>query len=486
MTSTESLDVVIVGAGISGINTAHYLQTRGPEGYTYTILEGRPRLGGTWDLFQYPGIRSDSDIFTFGFSWNPWPGDNPIASGDKICSYLSQSAAISGIDKKIRFNHKVQNADWSSEKSRWLLRVGTPDGGSKKISAKFLVLSTGYYHYDQPLKTIIPGIERFQGQVIKPQHWSKDVQYTNKNVVIIGSGATAITLLPNMAEDARHVTMLQRSPSYIFSLKSKQGLLTKAIRRFLPRWISGIFMRWQFILLANFMYFFCQWLPGRAKKVIKAAAREQLPPNYDLDTHFKPRYNPWDQRLCLCPDGDFFDAIRSTKASITTDTINTVTESSIQLQSGQELKPDIIVAATGLQLRFAGGIELTVDGKPLNAPSKYAFKGAMVQDAPNLAFVLGYANASWTLGAEATGVFLTRLWNTMEKKGIKAVIPRADSEETGKWKPRPPLDLNSTYIKEGQKDMPRGGEGMWAPRRNYIKDIYLATWPNILQGLETR
>lgn len=483
MASKESLDVVIVGAGISGINTAHYLQTKGPKGYTYTILEGRPRLGGTWDLFQYPGIRSDSDIFTFGFSWNPWKGKAPIAAGDKICAYLSESAAKSGIDKKIRYNHKVLKADWSSTNSRWTLQVRTHDGGVKEILAKFLVLGTGYYHYDQPLETIIPGIEKFKGQVIKPQHWPKDISYTNKNVVIIGSGATAITLLPSMAQDARHVTMLQRSPSYIFSMPSAQGPMTKAIRTFLPKWFSARFVRWQFLVIANIMYFFCQWLPGLSKKIIKGAAKEQLPANYKLEPHFSPRYNPWDQRLCLCPDGDFYDAIRSTKASITTDTIKTVTEESIELVSGEALRPDIIVAATGLKLQFAGGIDLTVDGKPLNAPSKYTLKGAMVQDAPNLAFVLGYANASWTLGAEATGVFLARLWNTMEKKRIKAVIPR--SSDASRMKSHPPLDLTSTYIKEGQKDMPKGGDGLWAPRRNYIKDIYLATWPNVLQGMET-
>lgn len=483
MASKESLDVVIVGAGISGINTAHYLQTKGPQGYTYTILEGRPRLGGTWDLFQYPGIRSDSDIFTFGFSWNPWQGETPITSGDKICAYLSESAAKSGVDKNIRYSHKVKKADWSSSNSRWTLQVRTSDGGSKAISAKFLVLGTGYYHYDQPLETIIPGIEKFKGQVIKPQHWPKDAQYTNKNVVIIGSGATAITLLPNMAVDARHVTMLQRSPSYIFSLWSKQGPVVKAVRKFLPRWFSGRFMRWQFLVLANFMYFFCQLLPGLSKRVIGGAAKAQLPPNYKLEPHFKPRYNPWDQRLCLCPDGDFFDAIRSTKASVTTDTIKTLTEDSIELESGDVLRPDVIVAATGLKLQFAGGIELTLDGEPLNAPSKFAFKGAMVQDAPNLAFVLGYANASWTLGAEATGVFLTRLWNTMEKKRIKSVTPRAPDAE--QMKTLPPLGLTSTYVKEGKKDLPKGGEGLWAPRRNYIKDIYLATWPDVLQGMET-
>lgn len=245
-------------------------------------------------------------------------------------------------------------------------------------------------------------------------------------------------------------------------------------------------MRWQFIAVANFMFFFCQWLPGLAKKVIKGAARQRLPPNYKLEPHFKPRYNPWDQRLCLCPDGDFFDAIRSTKASVATDTISTITEDAIKLQSGKSLRPDVIVAATGLKLQFAGGIDLTVDGEALNAPSKFALKGAMVQDAPNLAFVLGYANASWTLGAEATGVFLTRLWNAMEKKRIKSVTPRAD--DTQGWEPLPPLDVSSTYMKAGESNMPRGarGQGTWAPRRNYIKDWYLAAWPNVLQDMEVR
>lgn len=486
MGTVESFDVLIVGAGISGINTAHYLQSKGPPGLSYSILERRGRIGGTWDLFQYPGIRSDSDIFTFGFSWNPWRGDTPITSGSKICAYLSESAAKSEIDRNIRFYHHVLSADWNSRSSTWNVKAKKGDGEGQDIEyrARFLVMGTGYYDYDQPLETTIPGIKSFNGPVVQPQFWPSDLNYINKDVVVIGSGATAVTLVPNLAEDARHTTMLQRSPSYIFSVPMKPRPLMRLLRSILPLSIVGRILRTQFTLIASFMYHFCQWFPKASRRLIRAAAKKRLPPDYNLDPHFSPRYNPWDQRLCLCPDGDFYTAIRSTKASVVTDVISEVTEDSIQLRSGEVLHPDIIVAATGLKLCFAGNIALSIDGETYDPSTKFAFKGCMLQDAPNLAFVIGYANASWTLGAEATAVFLTRLWSTMASKKINAVIPRVN--DTEKMKEFPPLGLNSTYVQVGAKRMPKGGEGLWAPRRDYISDIHQATWTSALEGLETR
>jgi cation diffusion facilitator CzcD-associated flavoprotein CzcO len=485
--TSESLDVLIVGAGISGINTAHYLQSRGPAGLTYTILERRGRMGGTWDLFQYPGIRSDSDIFTFGFSWNPWKGDVPIVSGPKICAYLNESAALSGIDTKIRYYHRVISADWSSESSTWSVKAkrGKDDEEGKEVvyRAKFIVLGTGYYDYDQPFETTIPGIESFKGPVIQPQFWPSDLNYTNKDVVVIGSGATAVTLVPSLAEDAKHTTMLQRSPTYIYSLPMKANLLTKLIRWLLPRKFTGHILRMHFALRQALLYHYCQWFPKAARRLIMGRAKKQLPPGYKVDPHFNPRYGPWDQRLCFVPDGDFFAAIRSRKASVVTDTIDTVTEDSIRLRSGEVLRPEIIVASTGIKLSFAGGIKISIDGVPYDPASKYAFKACMLQDAPNLAFIIGYANASWTLGAESTAVFLTRLWSTMASKDIKAVVPRAQNPE--KMEPLPPLGLTSTYVKAGAKHMPMGGEGLWAPRRNHLRDMYDATWCSVLEGLET-
>ncbi|KAG9255621.1 uncharacterized protein F5Z01DRAFT_550060 [Emericellopsis atlantica] len=494
--ATEKLDVIIVGAGISGINTAYYLQARGPVNTTYAILEGRGRLGGTWDLFQYPGIRSDSDVFTFGFSWNPWKGTKPIRQGPNIWAYLNESAAKEGIDKKIRYHQKVVAADWNSQAERWTLRVRKIHEGAKEheheeeeevlYETKFLVLGTGYYNYEQPLETIIPGIQDFKGPVIRPQHWPQDLDYVNKNVVVIGSGATAITLVPSMAEDARKVTMLQRSPSYLISMASSQSILMRCLWALLPTAVMSRIQRLRFMAFSNVTYFFCQWFPRAAKRFIKARTMAQLPANYPFEPHFKPRYNPWDQRMCLCPDGDFFAALRSTKADIVTDTIEQVTDNAIRLHSGKTLRPDIIVAATGLKLLFAGGMALTIDGQPLDAPSKFTFKGAMLQDAPNLAFVMGYANASWTLGAEATAIFLTRLWHGMRKKGIRVVTPRGTHLERTTMETQPLLPLSSSYVHKGAKDMPKGGTGVWAPRRNFVKDLFLARTTDPLQGLEVR
>lgn len=484
----ESFDVLIVGAGISGINTAHAVQSRGPPGLTYAVLERRGRIGGTWDLFQYPGIRSDSDVFTFGFSWNPWQGNRPIATGDKICAYLNESAAKSGIDKNIRFYENVLSADWSSESSTWNVKVkkGGDEGVEIEYRAKFLVVGTGYYDHDEPLKTTIPGLQSFKGSVVHPQFWPSDLNYINKDVVVIGSGATAVTLVPSMAQDARHVTMLQRSPSYIVSLSASKWMkfIMWTLRTVLPRMIAGHMMRNYFAFYASYLYHLCQWFPKVARKALQEGSKKQLPPGYDINPDFVPRYGPWDQRLCMCPDGDFYSAIRSTKASVVTDVIREVTEDSIHLQSGKVLRPDIIVTATGLKVMFAGKMRFSIDGEPYDPTSKFALKGCMLQDAPNLSYVFGYASSSWTLGAESTGLFLTRLWNLMSSQKIKVVIPRA--KDADKMSVFGQMDLSSTYLQVGVRSLPKAGEGLWAPRKNYLKGMYQAAWPSPLQGLELR
>ncbi|KAK1590455.1 uncharacterized protein LY79DRAFT_607469 [Colletotrichum navitas] len=479
----ETFDYIIVGAGLSGINTAYYLQTNGPPNATYAIMEGRSRLGGTWDLFRYPGIRSDSDIYTFGFSWNPWKGDKPLAEGPDICSYLAKSASMHGIDRHIRYQHRVVSADWDSDTSRWVLQVTTGDEKIKTFSARFVVLGTGYYDYKEPLAAEIPGIQDFKGQVIHPQFWPEDLDYRNKNIVIVGSGATAITLLPNIATDAAHVTMLQRSPGYIFSMPSRRGLLSKFFMSVLPRSFTARFLRIQYFILSTLLYYYCRQFPKAARRLLVGAAKMQLPPNVPVDPHFKPRYNPWDQRLCVCPDADFYAALRSGKSDVVTDAIDRVTDSEIVLKGGATLRPDIIITATGLRIRFAGSISISVDGVPVDVSTKYSYKACMLQDVPNMAYVFGYANASWTLGAEATSSYLVRLWRAMDAKGVRSVTPQPENLN---MKRHVAVNLNSTYLQNAMKVFPRFGTGIWAPRTNYLVDLWKATMGDVFRGLQVR
>ncbi|KAK1621471.1 hypothetical protein BDP81DRAFT_336672 [Colletotrichum phormii] len=483
----EIYDYVIIGSGISGINTAYYLQAHGPKNASYAILEGRPRMGGTWDLFQYPGIRSDSDIYTFGFSWNPWKGQDPLAGGPEIRAYLEESAQAHGIDRHIKYNHQVASADWNSATCRWILKATAPGEGEKQntktIGARFVVLGTGYYDYERPLAAVIPGIDTFEGQVIHPQFWPKDLDYSNKNVVIIGSGATAVTLLPNIATDAARVTMLQRSPTYIIGMPSRKGGLQSFMLSILPKAVSSRILRVQYFMLSCYLYYYCRWFPASAKRFLLGAAQKQLPPNIPLDPHFKPRYKPWEQRLCLCPNADFYQALRSGKADIVTDTIEEVTSSGIVLTSGRVLRPDIIVTATGLRIRFAGSIAISVDGRRVDPNKQFAFKGCMLQDLPNLAYVFGYANASWTLGAEATSSYLVRLWRGMEKKKLRSVTPSLEDPD---MKPLPMIPLQSTYVRNAAKVFPKAGSGRWAPRKNYLMDLWTAMTSDVFAGMKVQ
>ncbi|KAL3256481.1 hypothetical protein ABHI18_007566 [Aspergillus niger] len=472
------LDVVIVGAGISGINAAYRIQSQFPN-YRYTILEARDALGGTWDFFKYPGIRSDSDLFSFGFSWFPWDGNSPIAEAPSIVSYLHRATRKHGIDKKIRYQHRLLGADWSSSDQLWSLTVDH-DGQSRALTARFVIFGTGYYDYRQPLEADIPNLSRFTGEVIHPQFWPESLDYSNKNIVVVGSGATAITLIPKLAEKAARVTMLQRSPTYILSLPNSNRSWYSYI---LPAALSRRIQRITWFISGHLFFLFCRTFPTIARFLLRLSVSGQLPAHVPHSPHFKPRYNPWDQRLCICPDGDFFRALHTGHADVKTDTISTVTESGVELSSGDSLSADIIVTATGLRLLIAGGASVTVDGEPIHIPSKFLWHGMMMQDLPNAAFVIGYTNASWTLGADATALFVCRLLKQLETAGAKVAIPRLQPGEAGSLKERPLLNFNSTYITRASGALPKAADrGPWVSRGNYLRDVWFAEHGN-LDGL---
>lgn len=480
MPHSSAYDVVIVGAGISGINVAYHLQRNFPK-LKYKILEGRSNIGGTWDLFRYPGIRSDTDLHTFGFGWNMWNENRAIADGSSIAQYLKTSAKKEGIYDQIIFNHLVKAANWSSELQSWDLRVENTTA-TLNIQTRFLVLGTGYYDYEEPLNPEIPGLStEFKNTVAHPQFWPEDLDYEKKNVVIIGSGATAITLLPNIAKKAAHVTMLQRSPTYIMSISNVTG--NSWYHKLLPRSWSFRIDRVMFMWAIIFLYNMCRLFPESSRRKLQAAMRKELPKHVPLDPNFTPRYKPWDQRVCFAPDGDFFQSIRNGKAFVETGNIKTVNSGSITLESGKELDADIIVPATGLRLAIGGRIAVSVDGKPIDLADRYAWRAALLQDVPNIAFLMGYVNASWTLGAETTAHLICRLLRHMKENSIGAAIPRLP--KNSHMEPHPIWNLDATYVKKSQKSMPRCGDsGPWKGRTNYFVDLWKAKYGNIEQGIQ--
>ncbi|KAJ5097481.1 hypothetical protein N7456_008202 [Penicillium angulare] len=473
-------DAIIVGAGISGINTAYHIQ-RSLPGYRYLILEGRSNIGGTWDLFRYPGIRSDTDLHTFGFGWNPWDENRAIADGESIAKYLRRSAEKEGIDRHIRFEHQVNTADWSSHSQLWTLKVEAKDE-SLHIRTRFLVLGTGYYDYKRPLEPDIPGLaNNFKNTVAHPQFWPQDLDYEGKHVVIIGSGATAITLLPNIAKRAAHVTMLQRSPTYIKSISNSTG--NSWYHKVLPHAWSFKMDRVMFMLMIMFLYNWCRIFPERSRKSLQNAIEKQLPGHIPIDPHFTPYYKPWDQRVCFAPDGDFFESLKDGSAHVETGKIQNMTTDSVIMESGRVLLADIIVPATGLRLAIGGHIRISVDNRPVSLANSFAWRTALLQDIPNLAFMVGYVNASWTLGAETSAQLVCRVLRHMKIEGYNVAIPRMPPGSTVQRQPI--WNLEATYVKNSHNSYPGcGNSGPWKGRTNYFVDLWKAKYGSISQDME--
>ena len=474
---TEHVDVVIVGAGLACVGAAHNIGTAFP-GRTYTILEARDAIGGTWDLFRYPGIRSDSDMQTLGYRFRPWTSEKAIADGPSILEYVRETAADAGIDRHIRFGHKVIRASWSTEDALWTVEV-VHDGEPVRFTTSFLYLCSGYYRYDAGHAPEFPGIERFGGTVVHPQHWPEDLDYTGKKVVVIGSGATAVTLVPAMAERAAHVTMLQRSPTYIVSLPSEDALANR-LRKFVGARAAYTVARWKNVATSTAIYQLSRRRPKVVKAFIRRAAMKQLPPGYAVDTHFKPRYNPWDQRLCLVPDGDLFRAIRRGTASVVTDRIASFTEHGLRLESGEVLEADVVVTATGLRLLPLGGIELVVDGRPVSLPETMAYKGMMLSGVPNVVFTIGYTNASWTLKADLVGEYVVRLLRHLDRNGYDQCVPVNDDPSVSE---RPLLDFQAGYVQRSIDEFPRAGSrAPWQLGMSYAHDVVKLRYGRIDDG----
>jgi len=514
---TEHVDVLIVGAGLSGIGAAHQVQRAFPR-RKYTILEARDAIGGTWDLFRYPGVRSDSDMQTLGYRWRPWTGAKAIADGPSILEYVRDTAAEAGIDRHIRFGYRVTRASWSSADARWTVEAsprasqdggGQPasngssgtargagvaggadgDGGASGVdgaggdgdatastpgtpgtvtfTCNFLLVCTGYYRYDHGYQADLPGIENFRGQVVHPQQWPQDLDYAGRRVAVIGSGATAVTIVPAMAETAAHVTMVQRSPTYIISLPTEDPLDAK-LRELVGTRRAYPVTRWKNVLVSTLIYQLSQRRPQMMRRWIRGMTVKQLPAGYDVDTHFKPVYGPWDQRLCLIPDGDLFRAIRDQQASVVTGKIAGFTEHGIRMESGAEVEADIVVTATGLQLLALGGLQLTVDGRDIQLPETMAYKGTMLSGVPNFALTIGYTNASWTLKADLVSDYVCRLLRYMDRHGYDVCVPVNDDPDVAE---RPLLDFAAGYIMRSMHEFPKSGSRTpWRLGMSYVND----------------
>ncbi len=469
----EHVDVLIVGAGLSGIGAACHLRRECPA-KTFAILEAREGIGGTWDIFRYPGIRSDSDMFTLGYSFKPWDAAKAIADGDSIRSYIREAAAENGLEGQIRFSSRVIAAEWSSPEGRWTVEVertdGAHDGERYSLTCSFFYGCTGYYRYDEGYTPEFADIDAFRGRLIHPQHWPEDLDYAGKRVLVIGSGATAVTLVPSMAERAAHVTMLQRSPSYVLSLPARDAL-ADLLRRRLPRKAAYSIVRWKNVLMGLGFFKLSRSAPGLVRRLLRRGVQARLPAGYDVDTHFKPTYQPWDQRVCFVPDGDMFEAISRGSASVVTDRIERFTEKGVLLESGTELEADIIVTATGLNLLALGGIEVGVDGRRVDLGQTVGYKGMMLSGIPNLVLTLGYTNASWTLKADLVAEYVCRLLNHMDANGYSQCTPQApDPREPT----QPFLDLKAGYVLRSIDQLPKqGSRSPWRLNQNYPLDVRL-------------
>ena len=466
-TETTHFDVLIVGAGLSGVGAGHYLQTECPWA-TYAIFEARDTIGGTWDLFRYPGIRSDSDMHTLGYSFRPWEGERSIADGDSILQYIKDTAAESGVDTHVRFNHRVIAADWSTTESRWHITAKRTDTNEiLHLTAGFIFACSGYYRYDHGYLPHFEGIGDYAGTFVHPQSWPESLDFAGKRIVVIGSGATAVTLVPALAQSAAHVTMLQRSPTYMASLPVKSPVVAM-LRRLLPPRQAGTAAKWFHALVTQAFYQVSRRYPKLVRRMLLKGLARQLPPGYDIATHFTPQYDPWDQRFCATPDGDLFKSIRAGTSSVVTDHIERFTERGLLLTSGRELEADIIVTATGLELLFLGGIALSVDGAAIDPATRLTYKGMMLEGVPNMAIAIGYTNASWTLKCDLTCDYVCRLLNHMHEHGLTQCVPRNSGAVVGS---EPILGLTSGYIQRSVHLLPKqGSSDPWRVHQSYLRD----------------
>ena len=476
----EHVDVIVVGAGISGIGAGYHLQANCPD-RSYLILEGRAALGGTWDLFRYPGIRSDSDMYTLGYAFKPWTEAKAIADGPAILSYLNETAAEHGIDKHIRLRHHVKQAAWSTERAAWIVTATGPEGDEVQFSCNFLFMCSGYYNYARGHSPDFAGSADFGGQIVHPQHWPEDLDYAGKRVVVIGSGATAVTIVPEMAKTAASVTMLQRSPTYVVS-RPAEDRFANWLRAKLPGKLAYDIVRWRNVLLGMFFFNRARKRPERMKERLIGMVREELGPDYDVETHFTPRYNPWDQRLCLVPDGDLFAALREGRASVVTGKIDRFVPEGIRLESGDTLPADIIVTATGLELQLLSDVAFSVDGAPVDLSKCLNYKGMMYSDVPNLASSFGYTNASWTLKADLTCMYVCRLLNTMKRRGLRQATPRIGDDTIEEV---PFLDFSSGYVQRAIDKFPKQGRKKpWKLNQNYARDIMALRYGSVDTAME--
>ena len=475
----EHFDALIVGAGLSGIGAAYRLQ-RGCPGKSWAILEAREELGGTWDLFRYPGVRCDSDMFTLSYAFRPWTHAKAIVGGRAILTYIRDAAREYGIEQKIRFGWRVKAAAWSSAEARWTLEVErAPSGETVRLVCGFLILCAGYYAYDRGHLPEFLCLERFRGRFVDAQQWTSDIDWAGKQVVVIGSGATAVTLAPELAKRAAHVTMLQRSPTYVIERPSSDAV-ADALRAALPQRLAFLLARWRNILLGVYFYRFCRHSPRTAKWLLIARVRDALGPDYDVAKHFTPRYDPWDQRLCLAPDGDLFRAIRSGRASVVTDRIERFTERGLMLSGGEEIEADLVVAATGLVLQPIGGVRLSVDGEPVKLGETMIYKGAMFSGVPNLASVFGYATASWTLKADLIAQYACRLINHMAARGYRQCVAVSDDPHPLR---APLVDFSAGHFRRGIDLLPKqGAKPPWRWRRSYARDLLALKFGRLEDG----
>ena len=476
----EHVDVIVVGAGISGIGAGYHLQANCPD-RSYLILEGRAALGGTWDLFRYPGIRSDSDMYTLGYAFKPWTEAKAIADGPAILSYLNETAAEHGIDQHIRFRHHVEQAAWSTKRATWIVTATGPEGDEVQFSCNFLFMCSGYYNYARGHSPDFAGSADFGGQIVHPQHWPEDLDYAGKRVVVIGSGATAVTIVPEMAKTAASVTMLQRSPTYVVS-RPAEDRFANWLRAKLPGKLAYDIVRWRNVLLGMFFFNRARKRPERMKERLIGMVREELGPDYDVETHFTPLYNPWDQRLCLVPDGDLFAALREGRASVVTGKIDRFVPEGIRLESGDTLPADIIVTATGLELQLLSDVAFSVDGAPVDLSKCLNYKGMMYSDVPNLASSFGYTNASWTLKADLTCMYVCRLLNTMKRRGLRQATPRIGDDTIEEV---PFLDFSSGYVQRAIDKFPKqGSKKPWKLNQNYARDIMALRYGSVDTAME--